>query len=171
MSSNPLPSLTCSVVTAHPFDVAKAFHDLSRDMDPNCVHVFLDKLQRYAAKPDRALFLAEFENRTIAFATIIDQAPPPAELDTPAVERLKEYACGTGLMVLPEFRKRHVATNLVNHWENWAITNERKGIWVITHKMAGWYQRYFAYSIHGATIRHGVKKTILVKSFHHSTAS
>ncbi|MCF8055033.1 MAG: GNAT family N-acetyltransferase [Desulfocapsa sp.] len=134
-------------------------------MDPNFVHVFLDKLQRYAAKSDRALFLAKYQDRIIAFATIIDQAPAPDDSDESTVRLLKTCACGTGLMVLPEFRQRGIAATLVNHWERWAIKNKMQGIWVISHRMADWYQRHFAYSIYGVTMRHGVKKTILLKTF------
>ena len=163
MSSSTSPPLVCNVLTARPADVDRAFHDLSRDMDPNFVHVFLDKLQRYAAKPDRALFLAEYNNRIIAFATIIDQAPPPDESSEATVRILKSCACGTGLMVLPEFRRRNVAATLIQQWENWALDNGLLGIWVVTRQMADWYQSCFSYALHGVTIRHGVKKTVLIK--------
>lgn len=165
--SPPLSSLECTILTACPADVDRAFSDLSRDMNPNFVHVFLDKLQRYAAKSDRALFLAEYQDRIIAFATIIDQAPAPEDADESTARLLQTCACGTGLMVLPEFRRRGVAATLVNHWEKWAIHRKMQGIWVVSHQMADWYQRHFAYSIHGATIRHGVKKTVLLKTFGH----
>jgi GNAT superfamily N-acetyltransferase len=168
MSFNPPLSNSCKVLTAGPADVDRAFCDLSRDMDPNFVHVFLDKLQRYAAKSDRALFLAEYQDRIIAFATIIDKAPAPDGSDESTVRLFGSHACGTGLMVLPEFRRQGVAAILVNHWEKWATRNKRQGIWVISRQMADWYQRHFAYSIHGVTIRHGVKKTILLKTFGHS---
>jgi GNAT superfamily N-acetyltransferase len=165
MSSNARPPLVCTVLTARPADVDRAFYDLSHDMDPNFVHVFLDKLQRYAAKPDRALFLAEYNNRIIAFATIIDQAPAPDESSESTIRLLQTYACGTGLMVLPEFRRRGVAATLIQQWENWALENRLQGIWVVTRQMADWYQRCFSYSIHGVTMRHGVKKTVLIKTF------
>ena len=163
MSSSSRPPLACTVLTARPADVDRAFYDLNRDMDPNFVHVFLDKLQRYAAKPDRALFLAEYQGRIIAFATIIDQAPAPDESSESTIRRLETCACGTGLMVLPEFRCRGVAATLVQQWENWALENGLQGIWVVTRQMADWYHRCFSYSIHGVITRHGVKKTVLVK--------
>lgn len=161
-SSSPL-SPGCTILTAQPAHVDRAYHDLSRDMDGASVHVFLDKLQRYAAKPDRALFLAERQKRVIGFATIIDRAPPPDETDNHGVELLKTYACGTGLMVLPEFRHGHVASTLHQHWEKWSLDMGRQGIWVVTRRMAPWYQRCFSYSINGVTIRSGVTKTVMLK--------
>ncbi len=170
MSFSTASPLVVTVLTAGPTDVDKAFYDLKRDMDPKCVHVFLDKLQRYAAKSDRALFLAEHQDRTIAFATIIDEAPAPEESSTSTIHLLNTSACGTGLMVLPEFRRRGVAATLIQHWENWALENNRQGIWVVTRQMADWYQHYFSYSPHGVTTRHGVKKTVLFKALPYTKA-
>ncbi len=165
MSSNTPPPLICTLLTARSTDVERAFRDLSRDMDPHFVHVFLDKLQRYAAKPDRALFLAEYQDKIIAFATVIDQAPPPDESSEATVRLLKDFACGTGLMVLPEFRHKGIAATLIQQWENWTVDNGLQGIWVVTRQMADWYHRCFSYAIHGVTTRHGVKKTVLIKTF------
>jgi GNAT superfamily N-acetyltransferase len=161
-ASAPLPA--CRIFLANPDDVDKAFHDLKRDMNPEFVHVFLDKIQRYAAKPDRALFLAEYQETIIAFATIIDHSPAPENSDKTTIQLLKNYACGTGLMVLPEFRHKGIASRLVQHWETWTKQNNLSGIWVVTRQMADWYQRCFHYAVQGSTFRHGVKKTILIKS-------
>lgn len=152
------------ITHANPPDVDSAFHDLKRDMNPVYVHVFLDKLQRYAAKPDRALFLAATTTQTIAFATIIDHSPPPNDSSPKIRQALRDHACGTGLMVLPEFRKQGIASELVKQWEVWARRQERCGIWVITRQMAPWYQRRFGYSELGETWCQGVKKTILSKT-------
>lgn len=164
MKSNTLAALSCQVVSADPNDVDQAFQDLKRDMNPDFVHVFLDKLQRYSIKPDRALFLARYQGKNIGFATIINQSPPPDNSNTVTIHLLRNYACGTGLMVLPEFRHKGVASKLVLQWENWALQNKLSGIWLITRQMGDWYQRFFQYSLHGTTIRHGVKKTILTKT-------
>ena len=155
--------LSCQTISADSSVVDKAFQDLSRDMNPEFSHVFLDKLQRYAAKPDRALFLAEYQGRFIAFATIISHSPAPDKSDKRTIQRLQKYACGTGLMVLQEFRHKGVASKLIQCWENWALQNSLDGIWVVTHRMSDWYQYYFQYSVHGTTIHHGVEKTILTK--------
>lgn len=163
MSSIPTFSINCRIISAGTEDVSKAFHDLNRDMNPEFVHVFLDKLKRYAAKPDRALFLASHQDTFIGFATIINQSPPPEETDKTTGKLLKTCACGTGLMVLPEFRHKGVASQLVQQWENWARQNNLQGIWVVTHHMADWYQRCFHYSVLGITVRHQVKKKILMK--------
>jgi GNAT superfamily N-acetyltransferase len=133
-------------------------------MNPEFAHVFLDKIQRYAAKPDRALFLAEYQNTIIAFATIINHSPAPTDSNSTTIKLLKNYACGTGLMVLPEFRHKGVASRLVQHWETWTKQNNLDGIWLVTRQMADWYQRCFHYSVQGVTFRHGVKKTILTKA-------
>ena len=168
--SEPAPHLQCTVLTAGPGDVNRAYSDLNRDMDPRFVHVFLDKLQRYAAKPDRALFLAEYQQKIIAFATIIDHSPVPDDSGSGTAEMLKDHACGTGLMVMPEFRRRGVATALVQQWEHWARENHRHGVWLVTRRMADWYQRCFSFSSHEIIIRHGVQKTILLKTFPLPTA-
>ena len=163
--SEPVPRLKCAVLTAGSGDVDRAYSDLNRDMDPRFVHVFLDKLQRYAAKPDRALFLAEYQQKIVAFATIIDHSPVPDDCESDTAELLKDHACATGLMVMPEFRRRGVATALVRQWEHWALNSHRLGVWLVTRRMADWYQHYFSFSSHETIIRRGVQKTILVKTF------
>ena len=156
---------TCVTFEATPAHIASAYQDLNRDMNPEFVHVFLDKIERYARKPDRALFLVQYQNRTIAFATIIDSAPVPDELTAEQVTPLMGYSCGTGLMVLPEFRKKGVASLLVDQWEVWSRKKEHRGIWVITKKMGEWYQKHFNYVRVGVVERKGVKKTILRKDY------
>ena len=163
-SSNKSAPLSCQIICAEFDDVDKAFHDLKRDMNPEFVHVFLDKIQRYSVKPDRALFLARNQSKNIAFSTIINQAPAPENSDNTTIQLLQNYACVTGLMVLPEFRHRGVASQLVQQWEIWALQNNLSGIWLITRQMGDWYQRFFQYSLHGTTTRQGVKKTILTKA-------
>jgi len=139
-------------------------------MDPNLVYVFLDKLQRYAAKPDRALFFAESAGKIIGFATIIERAEVPLTMAETAANLLQEYACGTGLMVLPEYRRRGVARILVQRWEEWAQACGRQGVWIVTRQMAEWYQRYFHYVVLGTTVRHGVEKTVLAGSLVQASA-
>ena len=57
MNYNPSETeFACRIISATPEDVSQAYYDLKRDMNPDFVHVFLDKIQRYALKPDRALF-------------------------------------------------------------------------------------------------------------------
>ncbi len=163
MRSDPSAPLSCHLFQGVPGDVDRAFNDLSRDMDPRLVHVFLDKLQRYAAKNDRALFLAESEGKIIAFATIIDRASAPDDADRETARLLQGYGCGTGLMVLPEFRCRGVATLLVYCWERWAQENGLSGVWVVTRKMGEWYQRCFQFAVLGTTVRHKTEKTVLAK--------
>jgi GNAT superfamily N-acetyltransferase len=164
MSSNKLIPFSCQIISATCQDVDQAFQDLKRDMNPDFVHVFLDKIQRYSIKPDRALFLAKYQRKCIAFATIINQAQAPEESDQTTIQLLENYACGTGLMVLPEFRHRGVASQLVKQWEIWARQHSLAGIWVITRQMSDWYQRCFQYSLLGTTTRRRVKKTILSKA-------
>jgi GNAT superfamily N-acetyltransferase len=154
----------CRIVCATPEDVPQAYDDLNRDMDPEFVHVFLDKIQRYAIKPDRDLYLAQYHGTTIAFATIIDESPVPEESKKETAALLKDYACGTGLMVLPEYRNQGVASQLVKSWQQWAIARNRAGVWIVTRQMAQWYQRCFHFSVVGTTLRHRVKKTLLAKA-------
>ncbi|MBU1420293.1 MAG: GNAT family N-acetyltransferase [Proteobacteria bacterium] len=161
----------CRILPSLPGDVDRGFHDLSRDMDPSLVHVFLDKLQRYAAKPDRALFFAESAGKIIGFATIIDRAEAPEGMGEDVAHLLQNYGCGTGLMVLPEFRRRGVARILVQHWQQWAQASGRQGVWIVTREMADWYQRCFHYSVLGTTVRHGVKKTVLARSISQFSSS
>ncbi len=160
MSCN-LDTFGLSVFQASIDHIDKAFQDLSRDMDPRFVHVFLDKLQRYAIKPDRALFLAQQQGHIIGFATIIDNSPAPREFAELAI--LQNYACGTGLMVLVEYRHNGVASCFVREWENWAMERGFEGVWVVTRKMADWYRVHFDYSLLGDIVRNNTKKTLLVK--------
>lgn len=165
MNSEPsAPQLTCHIISATVNDVDRAFSDLKRDMNPDCSHVFLDKIQRYATKPDRALFLASYQNSFIAFSTIIRNSPAPANSDKRTIQLLKNYASATGLMVLPEFRNQGIASKIIERWEDWTRQNQLPGIWLVTRQMADWYQRCFHFSVHGNTIQHGVKKTILTKA-------
>lgn len=154
---------SCTLFEAFPVDVDSAFRDLSGDMDPNFVHVFLDKLERYARKPDRALFLIKCKGSIIAFATIIDRAPVPDELGEQLGVELAGYACGTGLMVLPKFRKKGVASLLVREWTAWAQNEALPGVWVVTRAMAEWYQKHFSYVQLGHIHRRETIKTVLAK--------
>ncbi len=163
MASEKSTSFPCHIISAIPSDTDKAFQDLKRDMNPEYAHVFLDKIQRYSLKPDRALFLASYQENFIGFATIINQSQVPKELNQEIIHTLQPYACGTGLMVLPEFRHKGVASKLVNQWEIWAYRNNLPGVWVVTHKMAEWYTHCFHYTLQGTVTRHGVNKTILAK--------
>ena len=165
MNCKPSFLSACTTFEARPEHVASAYQDLNRDMNPDFVHVFLDKIERYARKPDRALFLVQHQNRTIAFATIIDKAPIPDELTLDEMTPLMSYSCGTGLMVLPEFRKKGVASLLVEQWEVWSRKKRCQGIWVVTKKMSAWYRKHFNYLQVEVIERKGVKKTILKKSF------
>jgi len=161
----PLFQKACSLIEATPADVQRAFQDLSRDMNPEFVHVFLDKLERYAKKPDRALFLIAYNESIIAFATIIDKSPLP-EISTPqALSNISDYACGTGLMVLKEYRRKGVASLLIEAWERWSKERNIPGLWVITYKMSNWYQVNFRFELLGNTQLKGVKKSVLAKTF------
>lgn len=156
---------SCTLSLATPADMQRAFRDLNKDMNPEFIHLFLDKLERYAKKPDRALFLVEYKKKVIAFATIINKSSLP---DTPngfILNDLNNYACGTGLMVLKEHRRKGVASLLVKAWEHWAKDSQLLGIWVITHKMSNWYQTNFGFSLLGVINLQGVQKSILAKKF------
>ncbi len=142
-------------------DTDRAFHDLKRDMNPQFVHVFLDKIQRYAKKPDRALFLAGQENRIVGFSTIIDTSPPPEGFAEESF--LQQYACGTGLMVLPEYRKKGIGSWFLREWEHFAAEIGAAGLWLVTRQMADWYQSRFNYELLGQTVSKGVEKSVLVK--------
>jgi len=154
----------CQIILATLSDVDRAFSDLNRDMNPDFIHVFLDKMQRYATKPDRALFLARYQNSFIAFSTIIKNSPAPENSDKTTIQLFKNYASVTGLMVLPEFRNQGVASKIVERCEDWTNQHQLAGIWLVTRQMADWYQRCFHFSVHGSTTQHGVKKIILSKS-------
>jgi GNAT superfamily N-acetyltransferase len=164
MSYNPSFLSSCVAFEATPAHITSAYQDLKKDMNPEFVHVFLDKLERYARKPDRALFLVEYQDTIIAFATVIERAPVPDELSVEQTAPLTSYSCGTGLMVLQEFQKRGVASLLVNQWEVWSRKKGCKGIWLVTKKMGAWYQNHFDYLQVGMIECRGVKKTILKKS-------
>lgn len=163
MNSNFFQVSKCVVIEAVPQDVEAAYNDLNRDMDPAFVHVFHDKIERYSRKPDRALFLVRYRHTFIAFATIIVSAPVPDDLPRELSTPLISYSCGTGLMVLPEFRKQGVASLLVRQWDHWSKKQGLPGIWVVTNNMAPWYKEHFGYQEVGLVFRKGTKKTVLQK--------
>jgi len=165
MSCNSTFLSACIAFEACPAHVDSAYQDLNRDMNPEFIHVFLDKLERYARKPDRALFLIKYQGSIIAFATIIDSAPVPDDLTREQTTPLVSYSCGTGLMVLPEFRKKGVASLLVDQWELWSRKKGLPGIWIVTKLMGEWYRKHFNYRHVEVIESKGVKKTILKKSF------
>ncbi len=171
MNSNTSFLLSCTLIEATPADVPRAFQNLSRDMPPEVTPIFLDKLERYAQKPDRALFLIEYRESIIAFATIIQEAPVPETLLPHQKKELVDYSCGTGLMVLPEHRRKRVATILVRAWESWTKELKISGTWLVTHKMSNWYQNQFDFSLLGSIHRKGVKKTILCKKVFSRTST
>jgi GNAT superfamily N-acetyltransferase len=136
---------------------------LSGHMRPDQRTAFEDKLKRYADKPDRDLYMAGVKDRIVGFGCVIDKSP--ALLNQPFSSRpfFNTHASITGLMVLPPFRRLGLGMALVRQMEAWARDRNREGIWLVTHRMAAWYQTHFGYGTVGHITVKKVKKTVMVR--------
>ena len=157
-----------TIIAAEPRQAAPAAAALGAAMEGPQRARFLDKLTRYARKPDRALYLAYRHDRIVGFSSVIEFMPPPSDIPPQSAESLKKLACGTGLMVLAPWRGRGLGRRLAAQWEPWAVKRGRHGVWCVTHRMANWYRGWLGYQPLGPTEAKGVQKTLMVKRFDHA---
>ena len=122
-------------------------------------------MHRYAHKSRRALFLARQADTFVGFSLVIEFLDPPGDIPAGQAAQLRDFACGTGLMVLAPWRGRGIGRQLVEHWELWARDQAHAGLWCVTHRMGGWYRNCLGFRKLGRTRSKGVDKTIMVKRF------
>ena len=146
-------------------DVAPTVKQLSEHMNDSQREVFRDKLERYVRKPDRDLILAVQDEQILGLVCVIEQAEFPATLAKKTLERLGKFGCTTQLLVHPRARKRGIGNSLQNRAEKWARERGRVGIWLVTHRMAYWYQNHFGYAEVGKISVKDTEKSIMAKEF------
>ncbi len=146
-------------------DVDPAVEALSDHMNNRQRAAFKDKLQRYVRKPDRELIVAVLGGQTIGLVCVIEQAQFPPSFTGQQASQLRNFGCGTQLLVHPSFRNQGVGGSLLAHAERWAHEHGLTGFWIVTHRKADWYRTHFGYQELHRIDDKGVEKTLLAKSF------
>ena len=146
-------------------DVDPAVEELSDQMNDRQRAAFRDKLQRYVRKPDRELIVAVSGDQTLGLVCVIEQAQFPLHFPEQKASHLRNFACGTQVLVHPSFRKQGIGGSLLARAERWAHEQGLTGFWIVTHRQADWYRAHFGYQeIHRIDDK-GVEKILLAKSF------
>ena len=146
-------------------DVQPILEQLTDHMNDQQRAAFRDKLQRYVRKPGRELIVAVRGGQTIGLVCVIAQAQLPPRFPEQKASYLRNFACGTQLLVHPSFRKQGVGGSLLIRAERWAHEQGLTGFWIVTHRQAAWYKTHFGYQeLHRLDDR-GVEKILLARSF------
>ena len=146
-------------------DVNPALQALSDHLNDQQRAVFRDKLQRYVRKPDRELIVAVRGGQTLGLVCVIEQAQFPPRFPEQKASLLRNFACGTQLLVHPSCRKQGVGGSLQARAERWSQERGLAGFWVITHRQAAWYKTHFGYREMHRIDDNGVEKILMAKSF------
>jgi GNAT superfamily N-acetyltransferase len=146
-------------------DVESTIEGLTDHMNDQQRQAFRDKLQRYVNKPDRDLILAVRGLQVLGLVCVIDQAEFPPGFSEKNMNYLRDFACGTQLLVHPTFRRQGIGGSLLTQAEAWAHKRGLVGFWIITHHMAGWYERNFVYQQIARIEVKGVGKFVMAKKF------
>jgi GNAT superfamily N-acetyltransferase len=158
-------NITWELKLATERDVQPTVEQLTDHMSDQQRQAFRDKIQRYIQKPDRDLILAVRGLEVLGLVCVIDQAGMPPGLSVENMDYLKNFACGTQLLVHPSFRGRGIGSSLHIQAESWGRERGLPGYWFITHRMADWYERDFGYLTIASIEVEGVKKIVMAKSF------
>ena len=146
-------------------DVQPTLEQLTDHMNDQQRAAFRDKLQRYVRKPDRELIVAVHGGQTLGLVCVIEQAQFPRRFPEQKATHLRNFACGTQLLVHPSFRKQGVGGSLLARAQGWAHEHGLTGFWIVTHRQADWYKTHFGYQeIHRVDDK-GVEKILMSKSF------
>jgi GNAT superfamily N-acetyltransferase len=146
-------------------DVQPILEQLTDHMNDRQRAAFRDKLQRYVRKPGRELIVAVRGGQTLGLVCVIDRSRFPPRFPKQKASHLRNFACGTQLLVHPSFRKQGIGGSLLIRAERWAHEQGLTGFWIVTHRKADWYRTHFGYQeIHQIDDK-GVEKTLLAKSF------
>jgi GNAT superfamily N-acetyltransferase len=146
-------------------DVQPILEQLTDHMNDLQRSAFREKLQRYVRKPDRELIVAVRGGQTLGLVCVIDKGRFPPRFPKQKASHLRNFACGTQLLVHPSFRKQGIGGSLLIRAERWAHEQGLTGFWIVTHRKADWYRTHFGYQeIHQIDDK-GVEKTLLAKSF------
>jgi len=126
---------------------------------------FRVKLQRYVRKPDRQLILAVNGGQVLGLVCVIRQMELPLNFTFHNADHLRNFAFGSQLLVHPDVRSQGIGASLHLQSLQWAREQHRAGHWLITHRMAEWYQRQFGYEEIGRIKKKGVEKIVMLKEF------
>lgn len=146
-------------------DVNPAVDELSAHMNNRQRAAFRDKLQRYVRKPDRVLIVAVAKGRIVGLVSVIEQAPFPPGFPEQQASHLRNFACGTQILVHPSYRKQGIGGSLLMRAERWAQEHGLKGFWHVTHRKAEWYKTSFGYRGIAQLDDKGAEKLLMAKSF------
>jgi len=146
-------------------DVEPTLEQLTDHLNDQQRQAFRDKLQRYVQKPDRDLILAVRGLQVLGLLCVIDQAEFPPGLSGQNMNYLRDFASVTQVLVHPSFRRRGIGGSLLAHAEAWARQLGLAGFWIITHRMACWYERNFGYQLIARVEVKGVGKFVMAKKF------
>ncbi len=146
-------------------DVDPAVKQLSDHMNDRQRAAFKDKLQRYVRKSDRELIVAVRGGQTLGLVCVIEQAQFPPLFSEQKASLLRNFACGTQVLVHPSFRKQGVGGSLLARAEHWAHEQGLTGFWIVTHRKADWYKTHFGYQEIHRIDEKGVEKILMAKSF------
>ncbi|UCG21202.1 MAG: GNAT family N-acetyltransferase [Deltaproteobacteria bacterium] len=146
-------------------EVEPTLEQLTDHMNEQQRQAFRDKLQRYVNKPDRDLILAVRGPEVLGLVCVIKQAEFPPGLSEKNMDYLRDFACGTQLLVHPSFRRQGIGGSLLAQAEAWARERELAGFWITTHRMADWYEKNFGYKQIARVALKSAAKTIMAKKF------
>jgi len=157
--------LTWQIRVAGEIDLETTIQQLADQMNHQQRQAFRHKLQRYVQKPDRDLILAVRELQVLGLVCVIDQPEFPPGFSGQNMDYLRDFASGTQLLVHPSFRRRGIGGSLLSHAEAWPRQRGLAGFWIITHRMAGWYEKNFGYQQIARIEVKGVGKFVMAKKF------
>ena len=146
-------------------DVESTIERLTDHMNDQQRQAFRDKLQRYVNKPDRDLILALQGPQVLGLVCVIKQAEFPPGLSEKNMDYLRDFACGTQLLVHPSFRRQGIGGSLLTQAEAWARKRGFAGFWITTHRMAYWYEKNFGYEKIARIEVKSVAKKVMAKKF------
>ena len=146
-------------------DVDPTVEALSDHMNDQQRAAFREKLHRYVGKPDRELIVAIRRGQTVGLVCVIEKAQFPPRFPKQKASHLRNFGCGTQLLVHPSFRRQGIGGSLLTRAERWAHEHGLTGFWIVTHRKAAWYKNHFGYQEFHRIVDKGVEKILLAKSF------
>ncbi len=165
MKSSPFDTHLWEIREAEEADVPLILEQLTDHMTDKARDRFKDKLERYIRKPDRELIVAAKKERILGIVCVIDKMPPPDGLEYGSPEIFESFAGSTQLLVHPDQRRQGIGKSLHQNSLEWAQKKGCKGHWLITRRMAPWYEKHFGYVQIGRFQTQGTHKTALIKRF------
>ena len=139
-------------------EVEPTLEQLTDHMNDQQRAAFRVKLQRYVHKPDRELILTVNGGQVLGLVCVIRQMELPSNFKFQKADHLRNFAFGSQLLVHPDVRSQGIGASLHLQSLQWAREQHRAGHWLITHRMAEWYQRQFGYEEIGRIIKKGAEK-------------